>query len=57
MSNGERDADGFPVITDDTIGTLYTDEFGVTYVCELIEGLGAYGWRSLGRAQEPPTEE
>lgn len=48
----ERDDEGFPVINDDTIGTVYTDEFGVTYVCEYIEGLDTYGWRMIGREKE-----
>lgn len=46
----ERDDEGFPIITDDTIGTTYTDEFEVTYICEYIEGLDAYGWRMIGRS-------
>jgi hypothetical protein len=56
VSNGDRDSEGFPLINDDTIGTLYTDEYGVTYVCEFIDDLGAFGWRAIGRRDDPGEE-
>jgi len=55
VATEERDSEGFPVCNEDSVGSLYTDEFEVVYVCELIEGLG-YSWRSLGPAVEPPRE-
>jgi hypothetical protein len=57
FSRGHRGARQrtFPVCNEDSVGSLYTDEFEVVYVCELIEGLG-YSWRSLGPAVEPPRE-
>jgi hypothetical protein len=49
------DDEGFPVCNEDREGDLYTDEYGVTYACTLVDGLG-WSWKHLGRAHEPPTE-
>jgi len=43
------DSDGFPAITDDTLGTLFVTDRGVIYHCELIESLRMIGWRQVGR--------
>lgn len=43
--------DDFPEINDDTIGTVFTDRYGMTYVCMHVEDLGAYAWWPLGRSQ------
>ena len=40
----------FAACNADRVGWMHTDEFGVTYICDLVEGLG-YGWVQLGRAQ------
>lgn len=56
MASSERDDEGFPVCNEDTVMSTYRDEYGVLYVCELVEGLG-YSWRSMGLpAAEPPKE-
>jgi len=53
-----RDGEGFPSCGPDTEWDTYTDEYGVTYVCERITGIRRrwfglgprrWGWRSLGR--------
>jgi hypothetical protein len=44
--------DDFPEINDDTIGSVFTDKYGVTYVCIYVEAFGAYAWWPLGRASE-----
>ncbi len=38
----------FPVCDADRFGTTHTDEYGVTYICDLVDGLG-YCWVQLGR--------
>ena len=45
----QRDDEGFPVCNEDRDGDLYTDEFEVTYVCTLVDGLG-WAWRTVGRS-------
>lgn len=40
-----RDDEGFPVCNEDRAGQTFTDEYHVTYVCTLIEGLG-WVWRN-----------
>jgi len=42
----ERDEDGFPVANEDRDGHLFTDEFGITYHCTFIVGLG-WCWQKL----------
>lgn len=55
MANGEHPDfaadDDFPEINDDTIGTVFTDQYGMTYVCIYVESYGAYAWWPLGRAK------
>lgn len=50
MTESPRDDEGFPPCGPDTDLDTYTDEYGVTYVCEFVEGLG-WGWRHIGRAE------
>ena len=40
----------FPACNAERTGYTHTDEYGVLYICDLVEGLG-YGWVQLGRAQ------
>lgn len=43
----DKDQDGFPVPNEDRDGDLFTDpEYGVTYYCTFVEGLG-WCWRTL----------
>lgn len=42
----ERDTDGFPIANEDRKDDLFTDEYGVTYYCTFIDGLG-WCWRKL----------
>lgn len=57
MSNGhsnwrnDHDDDGFPTPNEDRNGDLYTDEYGVTYYCTFIEGLG-WLWKTFARSDE-----
>lgn len=44
----ERDDELFPICNEDRNGETYTDEYGVTYVCRLIEGLG-WCWEDARR--------
>ncbi len=44
------DDDDFPEINDDSIGTVFTDQYGMTYVCIYLESYGAYAWWPLGRS-------
>lgn len=48
------DADGelFPACTAERTGTTYTDGYGVTYLCDLVDELG-YCWVQLGRTDQP----
>lgn len=57
MSNDDRDEDGFPIPCEANDGSVFVDEFEVAWVCEWIEGLSMYGWRSLGPVVEPPKED
>lgn len=47
----ERDDEGFPIANEDRDGDLFTDEYGVTYYCTFVEGLG-WSWHHLGRLEE-----
>ena len=42
----------FPACNADRVGWMHADEFGVIYICDLVEGLG-FGWVQLGKAQWP----
>ena len=48
----DLDDDLFPRCAAGTVGVLHVDEYGVTYVSDLIDGLGA-AWVSLGPATDP----
>ena len=50
----DLDDDLFPACTAEHVGITHTDEYGVTYICDLIEGLG-YAWVQLSRP-EPRTD-
>ncbi len=58
--DGHDDVDGidavddelFPPCTPERAGTTYTDEYGVTYVCDLVDELG-YSWVALGPSTRP----
>lgn len=52
----ESDDEMFPVCNEDREHDLYTDEYGVTYACELIEGLG-WGWKAVWRKDGKPLGE
>ena len=39
-----RDEDGFPLATEANAGTLYTDEFEVTWVCVFIDHPEVMDW-------------
>ncbi|MHB2023326.1 MAG: hypothetical protein ACYCO3_08360 [Mycobacteriales bacterium] len=45
----ELDADGFPVMSDDIIGTLFVTDQGVIYHCDLARELGTLAWMQVGR--------
>ncbi len=49
----DLDDDLFPFCTRGTVGALHTDEYGVVYVCDLIEELG-YVWVALDRSDPRP---
>ena len=47
----------FPACTAERLGTTYTDEHGVTYICDLVDELG-HCWVQLGRTpQQDPRPE
>ena len=50
----DLDDDLFPACDAQRLGTTHTDEFGVTYICDLVDELG-YAWVQLARP-EPRTD-
>jgi|NGEPerStandDraft_6_1074524.scaffolds.fasta_scaffold419317_1 hypothetical protein len=38
----------FPACAADRLGSLHTDEYGVTYICDLVDGLG-WCWVQHGK--------
>ena len=52
---GNVDDELFPVCNEDRVGMLHTDEYGITYVCILIPGLG-YSWAPPEYVDDPPLE-
>lgn len=45
----DLDDELFPACTAERVGMSYTDEYGVHYICGLVDELG-YGWVALGRS-------
>jgi hypothetical protein len=43
------DEDGFPILGDDTLGTLFVDDWRVIWHAQLIGGLGTLGWLQVGK--------
>ena len=52
---GERDDELFPICNEERNGDLYTDEYGQTYFCTLIAGLG-WSWQNLRDTTDYNTE-
>jgi hypothetical protein len=47
----------FPACNAERAGSTYTDEYAVTYICDLVDGLG-YCWVQFGRTdQRDPRPE
>ena len=47
----ERDDELFPICNEDRAGETYTDEYGQTYTCTLVDGLG-WAWKNT-TSEEP----
>ena len=54
-ARGPRPVDDelFPFCNAERLDYTHTDEYGVIYICDLVEDLG-YGWVQLGRTRWPP---
>ncbi len=48
----DLDDELFPACTPERVGVTHTDEYGVTYICDLVDGLG-YSWVPLARRPGP----
>ncbi|MCW2622988.1 MAG: hypothetical protein JWL64_2590 [Frankiales bacterium] len=55
-----EELDGFPPVSDDTIGSVYADDHGMAYSLQWVEdvvadGQGAFCWVPLGRLRLRPV--
>lgn len=51
----ERDDELFPICNEDRDGGLHTDEYGQTYTCTFINGLG-WSWQNIKDTNDYNTE-
>lgn len=42
--------DDLPEITDDTIGSVFIDKYGLAWACSYSDGANCYVWFPLGKA-------